>query len=67
MVARGHSLGRAPGSLVALPTAQTVCLPLDTLSPAAPCPRMPEEAAVDTLPPAVLRAMAREASRGVTV
>lgn len=68
MAARGHGLGRAPGSLVALPTAQAVCLPLDTLSPtAAPCPRMPEEAAVDTPPPAVLRATAREAGRGVTV
>lgn len=65
-MARGHSLGRALGSLVALPTAQAMCLPLDTLSPAAPCPRMPEEAAVDIPPPAVLRATAREASRGVT-
>ena len=50
MVARGHSLGRAPCSLVALPKAQDVCLPFDMLSPAASCPKMPKEAAVDTPP-----------------
>lgn len=48
MVARGHSLGRAPCPLAALPQAQDVCLRFDMLSPAASCPKMPKEAAVDT-------------------